>query len=110
MTAESVTLYTCMYMMSRQSIVSLFMTPSYPSAREYGLFKPIEDSTRGQWLNQGMTLEHYDLQSGDMLLYKKKIQPLKVRTLDDSVKTLLIDSSQTVAELTKVVCSRIGRF
>jgi hypothetical protein len=79
------------------------------SAREYGLFKPIEDSARGHWLNQCMTLEHYNLQSGDILWYKKKIQPLQIRTLDDSVKTLLIDSSQTVAELTKAVCSRIGR-
>ena len=88
----------------------LLVTALSTSAREYGLFKPIKDSTRGHWLNQGMTLEQYDLQSGDMLWYKKKIQPLQVRTLDDSVKTLLVDGSQTVAELTKVVCSRIGRF
>ena len=71
---------------------------------------PIKESTRGCWLNQDMTLEEYDLKSGDMLWYKRKIQPLQVRTLDDSVKTLLIDSSQTVAELTKVVCARIGRL
>ena len=96
-------------MMSKSKLagfITLFVIP----AGEYGLFKPIKDLTRGCWLNQDMTLEHYDLQSGDMLWYKKKIQPLQVRMLDDSVKTLLIDSSQTVAELTKVVCSRIGRF
>ena len=80
------------------------------SASENGLFKPVKDSTRGCWLNQDRTLEYYDLNSGDMLQYKKKIRPLRVRTLDDSVKTLLVDDSQTVAELIKAVCARIGRF
>ena len=31
-----------------------------------------------------------------------------MRTLDGSIKTLLVDDSQTVAELTRVVCARIG--
>ena len=45
----------------------------------------------------------------DMLEYRKKQRPLRVRTLDGSVKTLLVDDSQTVAELTRAVCVRIGR-
>lgn len=43
-----------------------------------------------------------------MLEYRKKQRPLRVRTLDGSVKTLLVDDSQTVAELTRAVCVRIG--
>ena len=31
-----------------------------------------------------------------------------MRTLDGTIKTLLVDDSQTVAELTKTVCARIG--
>ena len=61
-------------------------------------------------MDQERTLEHYNLKSGDMLVYKEKTRPLRVRTLDGSVKTLLIDDSQTVAELTKVVCARIGEL
>ena len=78
------------------------------TANEFGLFKPDEDPTKGRWLEQGRTLEYYDLKSGDMLQYRKKLRPLRVRTLDGSVKTLLVDDSQTVAELIKAVCARIG--
>lgn len=73
------------------------------------MFKPDEDPTKGRWLEQGRTLEYYDLRSGDMLQYRKKLRPLRVRTLDGSVKTLLVDDSQTVAELIKAVCARIGK-
>ena len=61
-------------------------------------------------MDEERTLDYYDLKSGDMLVYKDKTRPLRVRTLDGSVKTLLIDDSQTVAELTKVVCAKIGRL
>ena len=63
---------------------------------------------RHRHVEQGRTLEYYDLKSGDMLQYRKKLRPLRVRTLDGSVKTLLVDDSQTVAELIKAVCARIG--
>ncbi len=43
-----------------------------------------------------------------MLQYRKKIRPLRVRTLDSSIKTLFVDDSQTVAELTRTVCAHIG--
>ena len=46
----------------------------------------------------------------DILEYRKKQRPLRVRTLDGTVKTLLVDDSQTVAELTKQVCARIGEW
>ena len=73
-----------------------------------GLFKPFEDSIGGYWLNQERALDYYDIKSGDTLAYKTKKCPLRVKTLDGSIKTLLIDESQTVAELTKAVCQRIG--
>ena len=88
----------------------LFLSTFIFSANEFGLFKPDEDPTKGRWLEQGRTLEYYDLKSGDMLQYRKKLRPLRVRTLDGSVKTLLVDDSQTVAELIKAVCARIGEM
>ena len=59
-------------------------------------------------MNQERELDYYDIKSGDTLVYKTKNCPLRVKTLDGSIKTLLIDESQTVAELTKAVCQRIG--
>ena len=82
----------------------------YPLASENGLFNLLEDSTRGHWLSQDKNLEYYDVKSGDTLLYTSKYRPLRIKTLDGSVKTLLVDESQTIAEITKVVCDKIGQF
>ena len=45
-----------------------------------------------------------------MLEYREKIRALRVRTLDFSIKTVPVDDSNTVAELTKTVCTRIGKL
>ena len=54
------------------------------------------------------TLAHI-LSPQDMLQYRKKLRPLRVRTLDSSIKTLLVDDSQTAGELIRTVCARIGK-
>ena len=59
-------------------------------------------------MNEERTLEHYNIKSGDILQYKSKFRLLRVKTLDESVKTLQVDESQTVAELVKAVCAKIG--
>ena len=46
--------------------------------------------------------------SQDILEYRKKQRPLRVRTLDGTVKTILVDDSQNVFDLTKAICARIG--
>ena len=45
-----------------------------------------------------------------MLEYRKKIRALTVRTLDGSINTVAVDDSNTVADLTKTVCDRIGKL
>uniref|UniRef100_A0A1X7VGP0 FERM domain-containing protein n=1 Tax=Amphimedon queenslandica TaxID=400682 RepID=A0A1X7VGP0_AMPQE len=77
-------------------------------ASEYGLFNPDDDPTKGRWLEQGRTLDYYHLKNGDILEYRKKTRPLRIKTLDGSIKTILVDDSATVAEITKTVCDRIG--
>ena len=44
----------------------------------------------------------------DLLEYKRKQRILRVKLLDDSVKTLQVDDSHTVASLMITICSRIG--
>ena len=46
----------------------------------------------------------------DLLEYKKKHRVLKVRMLDGSVKTLMVDDSHTVAQLMITICSKIGQL
>ena len=60
-------------------------------------------------MEQGRTLEYYLLKSGDLLEYRKSISPLRVKTMDGSVRTLLVDHSQNAGELVKVACAKIGK-
>ncbi|GCB78141.1 hypothetical protein scyTo_0018564 [Scyliorhinus torazame] len=77
-------------------------------ASDYGLFLSDDDPRKGIWLDSGRTLDYYMLRSGDILEYKKKQRPQKVRMLDGAVKTVMIDDSKTVGELLVPICSRIG--
>uniref|UniRef100_A0A673MS78 Talin 2a n=1 Tax=Sinocyclocheilus rhinocerous TaxID=307959 RepID=A0A673MS78_9TELE len=77
-------------------------------ASEYGLFLSDEDPRKGIWLEGGRTLDYYMLRNGDILEYKKKQRPQKIKMLDGAVKTIMVDDSKTVGELLVTICSRIG--
>ncbi|XP_075966323.1 talin-2 [Anarhichas minor] len=77
-------------------------------ASDYGLFLSDEDSRKGIWLESGRTLDYYMLRNGDILEYKKKQRPQKIKMLDGAVKTIMVDDSKTVGELLVTICSRIG--
>eukprot|EP01137_Pigoraptor_chileana_P018402 Opistho-2@77812 len=78
------------------------------SAADHGLFWPDEDPKKGRWLEPGRTLNYYDLKAGDMLEYKKKHRPLRVKAVDGALKTVLVDDSLTVHELIRTVCEKFG--
>ncbi|KAF3686239.1 Talin-2 [Channa argus] len=77
-------------------------------ASDYGLFLSDEDPRKGIWLESGRTLDYYMLRNGDLLEYKKKQRPQKIKMLDGAVKTIMVDDSKTVGELLVTICSRIG--
>ncbi|CAG2163728.1 unnamed protein product [Oppiella nova] len=76
--------------------------------KDYGLFLTDEDPKKGVWLEPGRSLEYYLLRNGDLLEYRRKMRTLRVRMLDGSVKTVLVDDSQPVANLMVVICTKIG--
>ncbi|VVC41903.1 FERM conserved site,Vinculin/alpha-catenin,PH domain-like,IRS-type PTB domain,Talin, central,Ubiquitin- [Cinara cedri] len=76
--------------------------------KNYGLFLVDEDIKKGVWLEPGRNLEYYILRNGDLLEYRKKLRTLKVHMLDGTLKTLLVDDSQPVANLMVVICTKIG--
>uniref|UniRef100_A0A646QFM5 Talin1 n=1 Tax=Hemiscolopendra marginata TaxID=943146 RepID=A0A646QFM5_9MYRI len=76
--------------------------------KDYGLFLADEDVKKGVWLEQGRNLEYYLLRNGDVLEYKRKMRTLRVRMLDGTVKTMLVDDSQPIANLMVVICTKIG--
>ncbi|CAB0031459.1 unnamed protein product [Trichogramma brassicae] len=77
-------------------------------ATDYGLFLPSEDVRKGVWLESDRNLDYYILRNGDLLEYKRKSRTLRVRMLDGALKTVLVDDSQTVANLMVVICTKIG--
>ncbi|PSN52989.1 Talin-1 [Blattella germanica] len=76
--------------------------------KDYGLFLADEDMKMGVWLEPIRNLEYYILRNGDLLEYRKKLRTLRVRMLDGTLKTLLVDDSQPVANLMVVICTKIG--
>lgn len=40
--------------------------------------------------------------------YKKKQRPLKIRMLDGTVKTVMVDDSKNVTDMLMTICARIG--
>ncbi|KAM3956914.1 LOW QUALITY PROTEIN: uncharacterized protein ACR2FA_009113 [Aphomia sociella] len=79
------------------------------NGKEYGLFLPsADDQLSGVWLEDHKNLEYYMLRNGDTLYYLCKFRNLRVRMLDGSVKTLLIDESKPVELLMVDICTRIG--
>ncbi|KAJ3080017.1 hypothetical protein HK102_003368, partial [Quaeritorhiza haematococci] len=71
---------------------------------DHGLFYPLQ----GKWFANNKILDFYDLKSGDALEFKKKHRPLKFRTLDGSIKTVIVDESLPVQPLVEMVCERLG--
>lgn len=71
---------------------------------EFGIFNP----SLGKWLATTKQLEFYQLPTGVVLLFRKKIRPLRVRLMDDTIKTVLVDDSCVISELIASICHRFG--
>lgn len=67
-----------------------------------------DDAKKGVWLEPGRSLDYYILRNGDLLEYRRKLRTLRVKMLDGTLKTLLVDDSQPVANLMVVICTKIG--
>lgn len=71
---------------------------------DHSLFYP----DNKKWLALGRTLDFYDIKTGDTLEYKKKHRILKVKMMDDSIKTFLIDESLPVKNVVEYVGQKLG--
>jgi len=76
---------------------------------DHGLFQPgLEGKRPPRWLRLDRTLQYYDLKLNDVLEFKKKHRPIKVRLMDDTVKTILMDDSLTVGEIVELIGGKMG--
>lgn len=79
------------------------------SVNDYGLLKLDDlDPRFGTWLESARALEFYQLENNSVLDYKTKKRPLRVETLDMTIRTIIVDDSLNVKDLVKTVCARYG--
>ncbi|XP_068624606.1 talin-2-like [Battus philenor] len=77
--------------------------------KDYGLFlTSADDELTGIWLEGHRTLDYYMLRDGDSLQYLCRTRNLRVRMLDGTEKTMLIDETKCVGDLMMVICDKIG--
>uniref|UniRef100_A0A8C4IKJ8 Talin 2a n=1 Tax=Dicentrarchus labrax TaxID=13489 RepID=A0A8C4IKJ8_DICLA len=83
-----------------------------PSAAVYDACRIIRErvpeAQTGQGEDDQKKFHRKDTGQGDILEYKKKQRPQKIKMLDGAVKTIMVDDSKTVGELLVTICSRIG--
>ncbi|CAF4735686.1 unnamed protein product [Rotaria sp. Silwood1] len=76
---------------------------------EFGLFvNDVQYPSRSYWLDSSRTLSYYSLKTGDNVEYKNKYRPLKIRLLDGTIRTILVDDSLIVAQLMVYICTKFG--
>lgn len=77
--------------------------------QDHGLFQPFNPKVgrASRWLRGDRTFNFYDIKSGEEIVYRKKHRPLKVLLMDDSVITVIIDDSCTVAEHCVLIAEKL---
>nr|XP_027203263.1 talin-2-like [Dermatophagoides pteronyssinus] len=71
-------------------------------------FKEENGIKTGFWLDPERELQYYLLRDDACIEFRNKIRPLKIRLLDESIKTINVDSSQTVENLMPIICDKLG--
>eukprot|EP01117_Protostelium_nocturnum_P014479 TRINITY_DN550_c0_g1_i1.p1 TRINITY_DN550_c0_g1~~TRINITY_DN550_c0_g1_i1.p1 ORF type:complete len:2591 (+),score=755.90 TRINITY_DN550_c0_g1_i1:291-8063(+) len=76
---------------------------------DHGLFQPATTGARAaRWLKEDRMLSYFELQPNDELEYKKKHRPLKVKLPDETIKTILIDDTNTVEEIVLAIGEKLN--
>lgn len=88
------------------SLIEQIVAQNDPAAdyTKYGLMIP----GQGKWLVGTNTVAYYGFRDGDVLDLCSKHEKIKVKTLDGSIKTVLVDETLTVGSIVEGICSRLG--
>jgi len=97
--------------MSVHEVCKAIMEKTGVGGKDHALFQPTTheaDPGMGKWLRPDRTLEYYDMKQNDQLEYRKKHDIIKVKLVDDTLKTVLVDLSLPVADVVQVVGKKIA--
>lgn len=61
-----------------------------------------------QWLDMKRCLDFYDIVGGDVVEIKKKHRFLRVKLVDETIKTILVDETLPVSDISTIICDHVG--
>eukprot|EP01122_Echinamoeba_exundans_P006474 TRINITY_DN1832_c0_g2_i1.p1 TRINITY_DN1832_c0_g2~~TRINITY_DN1832_c0_g2_i1.p1 ORF type:complete len:1932 (+),score=539.51 TRINITY_DN1832_c0_g2_i1:105-5900(+) len=76
-------------------------------ARDHGLFQPSTKETPARWLRSNRPLKYYGIVANDEVEYRKKHKVMTIRLVDNSAKSVLVDTSRPVREVVQKVADKI---
>ncbi|KAF2072395.1 hypothetical protein CYY_006287 [Polysphondylium violaceum] len=96
--------------MSIQEVCTHIFEKTNEGGADHGLYQPnIEGKQTAKWLAMGKTLAYYDINSDSPPLdYKKKHRPQKIKLLDETIKTQLVDESTSVSDIIAGIAKKMG--
>jgi len=96
--------------MSIQEVCTHIFEKTNEGGADHGLYQPnIEGKQTAKWLSMEKTLAYYDINTDSHPLdYKKKHRPQKIKLLDDTIKTQLVDESTSVSDIIAGIAKKMG--
>jgi len=96
--------------MSVSETLKDIMDKTNEGGRDHGLFQPPDEKIgrTGRWLRPDKTLLFYDLKAGETLEVKKKHRPIKVKLLDETIRTFMIDESEQVFDIVEMIGKKMS--
>lgn len=89
--------------------ISATPVPGQTDGADHGLFQPeVPGKQKARWLKENHTLKYYNLAQETEVVYKKKTRPAKVRLIDNTVKTVLIDDTAKVGQIRDSIGKKLG--
>jgi talin len=95
--------------MSIEEVGASIMEKTGEGDESYGLYMEGKLGVRkAKWLKADKTLQSYDLKNGEDVSWKSRNRPIKVKLMDGTIKTVMIDESSQVEYLIELIGGKIG--
>ncbi|KAH3746014.1 actin binding protein [Pelomyxa schiedti] len=75
---------------------------------DHGLFQMASEKFHNRYLLPTKTLGFYDLRNDDEVIFRKKTRAQKIKTIDENVRTVLVDDSKPAATIVQTMCERLS--
>lgn len=78
---------------------------------DHAIYKPVTEESGpkgGKWFRPEKTLEYYDLKNGDLIEYRKKHDIVKIKLVDGTIKSMMVDLSLSVTDCVAVIGNKMS--